>query len=63
MVKYGARDQSGKKKKVVKGKRTPIRSLHGLSNAEIVKKEKFRPREYSKVETVLQQRGLVWATE
>lgn len=63
MVKYGARDPHGKKKKVTKGVRTPIKRVAALSNADIVKKEKFRPREYSKVERYLTQRGLVWATE
>jgi len=63
MVKYGARDQSGKKKKIVKGNRTVIKTIAGLSNSEIVKKEKFRPREYSKVERYLDQRNLVWNVE
>jgi len=62
MVKYGARDQSGKKKKLDKnGNKHPVRNIAALSNTEIVKKEKFRPREYSKVEKYLTQRGLAWA--
>lgn len=62
MVKFGARDQSGKKKKLDKnGNRHKVQNVAALSNAEIVKKEKFRPREYTKVEKYLTQRGLTWA--
>jgi hypothetical protein len=59
-AKYGSRDQSGKKKK--KGTRTvAIKYITGLSNADIVDKSKFRPKEYGKVEVILRHRGLVWA--
>lgn len=62
MIKFGARDQSGKKKKIGKdGKKHPVHNVAALSNEDIIKKEKFRPREYSKVERVLAHRGLTWA--
>jgi hypothetical protein len=61
MVKYGARDQSSKKKKIIRGARIMGKSINQLSNTEIVKKNKFRPREYNKVEAILRHRGLEWA--
>jgi hypothetical protein len=63
MLKYGNRDQSAKKKKIVKGQQMLPKSINHLSNADIVKKEKFRKRDLRKVEVVLRHRGLQWSED
>ena len=63
MVKYGPRDQSVKKKKIIRGQLVKARTVNALTNAELTDKSKFRPKEYGKVEAIQRNRGVTWAVE
>ena len=63
MVKYGPRDQGVKKKKIVRGELLKARTVNGLTNKDIMNKDKFRPKEYSRVEAIHRTRGITWAAE